>query len=833
LNNIGSLYESIGENRRAIDHYNQALLMMRELKDRQKEAAVLSNIAGVYHFLGEEQAALDLHNESLELRRAVGDRRGEANTLQGMGLIYNRLNDKKRALDYHNQALLIWQGLGDKRGMAGALNNLGSIYHSSDDKKKALDAYGKSLTLFKELMDPRGSASALTGIGTVYGSMGQNEKALDYFEQSLPMRRAAGDQLGHGITLFNMGLAYYYLGDAQKALDKLRQSLDLVRRMTYPAYELNILYEIARVEHGLGNPAEARSSLEAAIEIIESLRTKVASPELRSSYFASVQNYYELYIDVLMTLHQLNPGQGYNGLAFQASERARARVLLEMLSETGVDIREGVVAPLLERERSIEEMLHAKAEQQSRPLTGKRGEMHAEKLRQEIAGLLDQYQDVRMQIRAASPRYAALTQPRPLSLKQIQREVLDPDTLLLEYSLGEKQSYLWLVTGDSLASFELPGSGEIESLARRFYQSLARRRVYQGPPRRTSNKRTESETEAAASELSHILLKPVAGRLGKKRLLLVLDGVLHYVPFAALPAPPVSGLRDDQRPLVMDHEIINLPSASTLAVLRREVEGRQPSPKELAVLADPVFHPDDVRVRAAMRRKRSGSAAKKAGSANIARETKSHTELLRSAGEIGLSPDRPLPRLPFSRVEAEAIHAITGRTENKKALDFDANRAVVTSPQLSQYRIVHFATHGLLNNEHPELSGLALSMVDEQGRPQNGFFRLYDIYNLNLRADLVVLSACHTALGKQIRGEGIVGVTRGFMYAGAASVLASVWRVEDEATSEFMKRFYEAMINRGLKPPAALREAQTWMRSQKRWRAPYFWAGFVIQGDWK
>jgi CHAT domain-containing protein len=167
------------------------------------------------------------------------------------------------------------------------------------------------------------------------------------------------------------------------------------------------------------------------------------------------------------------------------------------------------------------------------------------------------------------------------------------------------------------------------------------------------------------------------------------------------------------------------------------------------------------------------------------------------------------------------------------ALDFEASRETAASPDLGQYRIVHFATHGLLNNEHPELSGIVLSLVDQQGKPQNGFFRLYDVYNMNLSAKLVVLSACQTALGKQVRGEGLMGLTRGFMYAGSARVMASLWRVEDEATAEMMKKFYEGMIKDGQRPAAALKSAQVWLQRQKRWRAPYYWAGFILQGEWR
>jgi CHAT domain-containing protein len=202
----------------------------------------------------------------------------------------------------------------------------------------------------------------------------------------------------------------------------------------------------------------------------------------------------------------------------------------------------------------------------------------------------------------------------------------------------------------------------------------------------------------------------------------------------------------------------------------------------------------------------------------------------RSADDLGLTW---FDRLPVSRREAELITALAPRGQSLKALDFAASRATAAGGELSRYQIVHFATHSLLNNQHPELSGIVLSLVNERGEPQDGFLRLHEIYNLKLDADLVVLSACETALGKEINGEGLVGLTRGFMYAGAPRVVASLWKVGDSATAELMRRFYRDMLMGGMRPAAALRAAQVSMWKERQWAAPFYWAGFVIQGEWR
>lgn len=209
-------------------------------------------------------------------------------------------------------------------------------------------------------------------------------------------------------------------------------------------------------------------------------------------------------------------------------------------------------------------------------------------------------------------------------------------------------------------------------------------------------------------------------------------------------------------------------------------------------------------------------------------------EVTRAAKESGVARSGlSLPRLPGTRREAEQILTLVAATERKAAFDFAASHATATSPELSQYRYVHFATHGFLNSLHPELSGVMLSMFDEQGRPQDGFLRAHEIFNLKLPAELVVLSACQTGLGQEVKGEGLVGLTRGFMYAGAPRVVVSLWNVSDAATAELMTRFYRRMLKDGMRPAAALRSAQVSLMKERKWASPFYWAAFTLQGEWR
>src|SRR5215475_3051267 len=335
--------------------------------------------------------------------------------------------------------------------------------------------------------------------------------------------------------------------------------------------------------------------------MIESLRTNIDSQELRASYLASRQEFYEAYIDVLMQMHKQNPAAAFAAAALAVSERARARSLLELLKESRADIRQGVDGSLLERERSLQQRLNARAAAQVSLLNRKHTPEQADVAAKEIASITDEYEEVQAQIRARSPRYAALTQPQPLSLAEIQRQVLDPDTLLLEYSLGDDASYLFVVSQTSITSHRLPKRAEIEDAARRVRELLTAPQPQPGDTEAKYQARVKEAGEKywpKAAKLSRMLLGPAASQLGKKRLAIVADGALQYIPFAALPAPSPGNDegRDsgaEPQPLFVEHEIVSLPSASTLATLRRETAGRKPAEKSLAVLADPVFADDD------------------------------------------------------------------------------------------------------------------------------------------------------------------------------------------------------------------------------------------------
>ncbi len=813
LMNLGVAHSELGEKLMASEYYRLALVVNRGTS-WSNYAGSLLNLGTVSSSLGDYQLAIDYLNQALNLAHEIPYDEGEAQALNNLGSIYQELGEYVRSREYYQQALAIWQKLKNPRGQAMALTNVGKSHIVANEGRKALEPLNQALALEREVGNQRGEAYTLNGIGRAYHLLGEAQHAIDAFNQALNLLRTAGDQAGEAYSLNALGNAYHILlKDQSQALEHYLKALALARRTEDRLRQRDILFRMAEIYRDRNDFAEARRSIEQAIAFVEADRMQIPSEDWRASFLATEQVKYNFLIDLLLQQHKQNPQEGHAAKAFEISERARARTLLEVLSRARSSIRQGIDPTLVERETDLRQQLSFKEQNYTRLLSGRHSPEQAESAKKELEKLLAEQREVAAVIRARSPAYAALTQPESLTLAEVQSRLLDDDTALLEYALGEERSYVFAVTKTSFDVYELPRRAEIEDLAGEFYRMSARTFIVQGEWRAESEKKSKE----IASNLSQMILQPLARQLGKKRLLIVAQGALQYIPFAALPA-------SNGQPLILNHEIISLPSASTLSVLRRELSQRRVAPKTVAVLGDPVFSKDDPRF----------VADAKPAQPKTGRGLSAEAGTLRRGLRLGVanaSEPLRLARLHHTRSEALAIASFAASKSKLLALDFDVNRQLATSDSLSQYRIVHFATHGWLDAETPDLSAIVLSLVGKDGQPQNGFLRLHEIYNLNLPAELVVLSACETGIGKEIKGEGLISLTRGFMYAGARRVLVSLWPVDDPATAELMKRFYRGMLKEKLNPAAALKKAQLEMMTQPRWRSPYYWAGFTLQGE--
>ncbi|BAY22608.1 TPR domain protein [Calothrix sp. NIES-2100] len=862
LNNIGLVNSDLGEKHKALEYYNNALPLYRAVANRGGEAVTLNNIGAVNSDLGENQKALEYYNNALLLYRAVADRGGEAGTLNNIGYVYSELGEKYKALEFYNNALPLLRAVGDRGGEAVILNNIGYVNFDLGENQKALEFYNNALPLYRGVGDRSGEAVTLNNIGLVYDDLGEKHKAIEYYSNAFPLRRAVGDRGGEARTLNNIGRVYDDLGEKQTALEYYNNALPLYRAVGDKGGEATTLGNIASLERDRGNLQASRTNVEAAIKIIEELRTKIDSKDLRSSYFATQQDAYKFYIDLLMELHKKSPSQGYDALALHYSERSRARSLIELLNEANAKIKKGANPELIQQERDLRQQIDARdtLRQNLQTSANKNDTITKaaiQRLSKEITNLLSQYQEVQNKIRTSSPAYAKLTNPNPekdiLKLPQIQQQ-LDKDTLLLQYSLGKERSFVWVVSPNSLDTYELPKQQEIEKSAINLFCLISENTSK--PPSATdkedacANLKTR-RIDVAAKELSQLILAPVKDKLGTKRLVIVADGALQYIPFAALvdlnSQPSSTPPREEKpkdivchgggislcsppepqnwnyQPLVVNHEIVSLPSASTIAFQRQQIANRKPAPKALAILADPVYTAKDPRVTATSTK--SAKTEKSLQSLELELERSALERSARSLKREGWE------RLINTATEAKEILKLIPGGSSFKALNFDANYNWATSSALNQFRILHFATHGFVNQDQPELSGIVLSLVDQQGKPISGYLRLADLFNQDYPAELIVLSACETGLGKNINGEGLVGLTRGLMYAGAARVAVSLWQVSDKGTSTLMQEFYQQMLQQGKKPAEALRAAQ--LKLWQAGRSPYEWAAFTVQGEWR
>jgi CHAT domain-containing protein/Tfp pilus assembly protein PilF len=790
---------------------------------------------------GDLVAADDYFHQAREIAEKVDPGGFAPNGLmRSLGRVAESRGDLAKAEDYYRRFLAYWEKTDTQSEyFAQGLFTVGMVVHERGDLAQAEGYYRRALAVWeKTAPESVYVAEALESLGRLERDRGDLARAEEYQRRAIAIdRKRAPGGLDLALALSDLGDVLLAKGELPEALECHQQALAMREKLVPGSGEhADSLAAMAGIMRRQGKSDAAARYYQ---QVLDPLENQVAhlggGDELRATFRARYASYYKDYIDLLV-------GQKQFDLAFQVMERFRARSLLETLAVARAEIRKGADPTLLRQQRDLQASLAAKTQRRAELLATKGHDAELEVLDKEIHNLHSHYQEVEDRIRVSSPSYAALLHPQPISAKDVQEQLLDEDTMLLEYSLGEERSYVWALTPTSVVAYELPKRSDIEEAARETYRLLtARDEIHTQENAIQKQARLERARQAyrdKAAVLSRMVLGPIASQIeNNKRLLIVSDGALQYIPFAALPNPQTATASPEGRgePLLLKHEIVNLPSATVLAALRQPRERKKPS-KEIAVLADPVFAKDDARVRAgqgnsgkAIHRHADQSRGEVTGSSRSA----STEQLARVVADIP-SVSRGgayLGRLPFSRLEARDILSLLPSEQTMQALDFRASRATALSPDLAQYRIVHFATHGLLDSGHPEWSGLVFSLVSPTGKPEEGFLGLEDVYNMTLSADLVVLSACNTGLGREIQGEGLVGLTQGFMYAGAPQIVASLWSVNDAATAELMGRFYRAMEQKKMSPVAALRQAQIEILAQKRWSDPYFWAGFVIHGD--
>jgi len=697
--------------------------------------------------------------------------------------------------------------------------------------QNALDAGGGSLPVVAKLGQTRRfRAAARTSLGDVMLREGRYKDAAKLFSDA-----ASGAQKDERLDL---------MWPAKRGLGR---SLWLQATQEKDAGKATKLREDALVAY--------RDSL----KTVEAIRAgSLRADESRTTFLATTKDVYDELQGALAEMALLNASAGalsgkaleYAAESFKIAEAGRARSLLDMLGEVNAQITEGLPADLLKRKQDNLDKQQAIAEQLTGVSLAAEQKEKPSQLEADLDKLQTEFDEIENQIRAASPRYASLTAPQPQSLADIQQKVLDDGTVLLEYSLASDSSCLFAVTSSSVGLFKLPRRSDLDKLAADFRGQLIppklQRRIVgidvaADPQRGLGLVQGPAEDlpafVAASNALYKAAVEPAADLIGDKRLLIVADGVLNYIPFEALVKTTNGADYASLSYLIKTNEVVYAPSASVVAAIRGGSADRGSSPtvregvasgKKVLVVADPVFSANDPRLKGSM----AVQGTAEARGLGLGLES-AVSDVAGSAGSPPASGVLQLARLSGTRTEADEIARITkaGGGQADVWTDLNASEDNVRSRDVSGYRVVHIATHGLLDTERPQFTGVVLSLVGN--KTSDGFLRTDEIFNLRMGAPLVMLSACETGLGKEKRGEGVIGLTRAFMYAGAPTVGVSLWSVADKSTAELMTDFYKRLLGNSAPASTAMREAQLAMISGKKYSAPFYWAPFVIVGEWK
>jgi CHAT domain-containing protein/tetratricopeptide (TPR) repeat protein len=799
LNNLAWVHSVLGEFEDALNYYQNYRFLAEFLDNDERAAQATLNIGQTYFEMSEHQKALDHSFQALEFFAGPkGNPYWHSLALDNLGKVHLQIGDYQRALDFFERALALRTREDNPKGRADTLQRLGEAYAALGEPGKAIDYFRQSLELRQTAIDRYREALTLDQMGVAQASLSLFDDALASHKKALEIHRAAGNRRGETESLVNLGRFYASQNQPTKAVEHLQQALLMARDLGDRVWETQGLFELAKVDMNLGRTPESFAHLEEALAAIDSLRGDLISPELRASFFATQLEVHRFYIDGLMSLAR-NGDRASSEAAFVVAERAKQRTLLDYLANTG-NMAVNTDIELLKHREELQRDLDAN--EQERLLFANKPEQ-AEQLAIIEKRVRDITADLeRVQIRISGQRAPELElTENVVSVSQV-APLLGADTVLLEYALGEDRSYVWVI-GDGVYDVAiLPSEMEIETRVRKLFAGL-----------RTNNPSEIRSERDQLEQLGSLLLGPIAAHLGGKRLAIIPDGVLHYLPFTVLGDPRSNASHSE---LVDSNEIIVLPSASGLLGLRKRASSFGKQAYRIAVLADPVFTVDDPRVAAAV-----------GDSGAVVTPDAVQLRLQAGIGQSGFS------RLPGTLYEAEIIQELTGPGKTLVLTGFAANRGQLTSGSLDDYNVLHLATHGIVNPTHPGLSGVVLSALDSEGRKQPSFVRALDLFYMHIGARLVVLSACETALGKEILGEGLMGMTHGFFYAGANTVVSSLWQVPDRATAELMRHFYTEMLQNGRSPATALRLAQLKIRDQRRWRDPYYWAAFIVQGDWR
>jgi len=782
LVNLGAVASDRGELARAEELYQQALAIFEQLAPNSLEVATaLNNLATVARDRGELVRAEELYQQALTIREQLAPNSLQvATTLDNLGVVAYARGELARAEELYQQALTIREQLApNSLQVATTLNRLGTVAYARGDLAGAKQALERALAI-QEQLAPNSLEVAYTlgNLGAVASDRGELARAEELYQQALTIfEQLAPNSLEVAYTLGNLGVVAYARGELARAEELYQQALAIYEKLAPNSLRLaQTLQNLAILARQQKNYPQAQQYLARALKIYETQRTAISDPETKAAFAERYFNAYAL--QALIALDQQQPQQ-----AAYALERSRARTLAELMHARALpipaDAPEALRDLIAQREQLQRDYLLLAREQ--RKARADNAET-VQRLQTKARELADRQRQLDHQLRQQFPNYAALLHPEPPRLKQVQ-SALDPNTVLLYHAFADKELLILAVSRQAVRGYRVKTNLRVlERDIEQFQQIVAT------PPwKRTALERRKLLT--LGQRLYAALIKPAEPSLkNATTVLLCPEGALSQLPWGAL----VVAVDKQQRPTYwVERVAIGLTLSAGVYLQARAV---RPAPRGVAIAAVSQY-----------RRQQAAQAPKT-------------EQLVRRSG-------RALGDLPAVRQEVAQLQRLLGKqgvvvAQEDKATPKRAHQMA------QQARVVHFACHARADDVDPLGSGLLLAPAGSD----EGLLTAADVVSgWQLRADVVMLSACGTAVGEVRRYEGLYGLARAFLYAGARSVGASLWQVEDMSAARLMGGFYRGYVG-GIGKAEALRRAQVGLLRDKRYADPYYWSGFVLMG---
>ncbi|NOR21854.1 MAG: CHAT domain-containing protein [Candidatus Aminicenantes bacterium] len=764
-----------------------ALEIAQRIKHEKEQGRCLFNIGFYYDIKESYSQALKHYEEALNIARIVQDYSDESQCLTNIGEIYIQVGNYEKALEYQKNVLKIDQEKLKKDAfVAKDLNNIGITYqkryafqsHDKDDLHNALANYEESLKIAKNIVDVKTEIEALTNMGMAYIDLENYPEALKYFKLALEKAELAKDLEEKANLYINIGIVNALQENYDLSLKYCQKAIDTASLTGKDNILWEAHFEIANAYMRQGNHEKSLENYKKSISFIEKIRSRIQLEELKASYLASDKRIeaYQNLVNLLCKLSDSEPEKLHDVEAFDYLERAKARAFLDRLEVSQVNISQGVDIELLSQGDGLMKEISGL---NLKLFTPGLDEEKEKSIKKQIRIREEQIEALKRKIRLSSPAYADLKYPQIITLEQAQKQMLDSKTAFFEYCFGKENSYAFVITKRKFKIFPLPPAKKIQMQVAEYLKVINDK---------------ENHDFRLGYELFTMLVLPGLDEKIEK-LVFIPDDILHYLPFETLLSQ-----NDKRRWLIEDYKIAYTPSISSLReIIKHERLSDIKPKKDLLAFGDPFFGSDE--------------------EVASARDT---SETSPPVGAFNIS------RLEYSGQEIERIASLFKKTKTDTFKRKEASEEKLKDLNLEDYKILHFATHCLIDDKKPYRSSIVFSIGNASAEDE--ILQMREAFNLKLRSDLVTLSACQTGLGQFIRGEGIEGLSRAFFYAGASAVLISLWAVHDQATSQFMERYYFHLrsSNSIMK---ALQKTKLEMINSDILSHPYYWAGFIITGN--